>query len=396
MRGSMWRRRTNGSPGIGIVSNEFFDLELGRMGGFGWAARRSAETFARAPELGLRPVLLAGRGELRPTARELRSNGVPVLPYEESRRYRRLLRAASTSVVLTIDFRPNYLPVLDAVAQTPLVVWVRDPRTPDDDAKLATLRIPSSPATPPGVAPMDCTLLAPYVARASARGVGVLLAGTAPALAAAKVRGSYGVDVDDVPLLPNPLDLVAERPEPSGRPSVVFLGRLDPVKRPWLFVELARRFPQVDFLVLGQPHFTGEGSWEPRGLPGNVRILGHVDGEEKTRLLSSASALVNTAIHEGLAVSFLEALHCGTPIVSCQDPEGVVSRFGVYAGRWDGDGLDSLDAFGDALGRLLDDSDLRLRLGAEGRSWVRATHTREEFLSTFVRLTASLSQTAAA
>jgi glycosyltransferase involved in cell wall biosynthesis len=154
-------------------------------------------------------------------------------------------------------------------------------------------------------------------------------------------------------------------------------------------VELARRFRGADFLMLGQAHFAGSGSWLPTDVPDNVQLLGHVDGDSKRRALASSWIVVNTSIHEALSVALLEALHCGTPIVSCLDPEQVTSRFGLYAGRWDGDGLDGLDVLSDAIARLLDDDDLRLRLGNEGREWARRTHTREQFLAAFARLTES-------
>jgi hypothetical protein len=85
-------------------------------------------------------------------------------------------------------------------------------------------------------------------------------------------------------------------------------------------------------------------------------------------------------------VSFLEALAWETPILSCQNPENVSSRFGVYVGCWNGTGLESVPAFAGGLRRLLDSAPLRDRLGAEGRQWVAAIHTRTRFLETFADL----------
>ena len=129
--------------------------------------------------------------------------------------------------------------------------------------------------------------------------------------------------------LPYPLDFDRGEITKSPKPRVVFLGRLDPIKRPWVFVELAREFPHVEFLLLGQSHFHGPGDWEPTNIPHNVRFLGHVGGEEKRALLASAWLLVNTSIHEALPVSFLEALVFQIPIVSCQNPEDIVSLSGA-------------------------------------------------------------------
>ncbi|MCZ7588718.1 MAG: glycosyltransferase [Gaiella sp.] len=146
----------------------------------------------------------------------------------------------------------------------------------------------------------------------------------------------------------------------------------------------------MEFVIFGRPHFSGPGSWHPTRLPANVSLFGHLDGEAKRRMIGSAWMLANTSIHESLPVSFLEALHCGTPIVSYQDPESVTSRFGAYVGSWEGSGLDALDTFADAVQQLLDDEDVRLGLGAAGRDWVRANHTPERFLAEFGALAGAL------
>ena len=289
---------------MAIVGNEFFDRGVGRMGGFGWAAQRSAECFASDPELGLSPLLLAGQGELRPDV-AAQSNGVPLLGYDTTRRYVRAVRDAKPALALTIDYRPNYLPVLRALERVPIVVWVRDPRTPEDMTRIATLAVPGSAEQPAGIGAIDCTSLGPFVEEVAATGTRVVVASPAAELATAKVGPAYGLTMGDV---------------------------------------------------------------------------------EKSEVLASAWMLVNTSIHEGLPISFLEALHHATPVVSCQDPERITSRFGVYVGRWDGSGLDALGTFADAVQRLLDDARLRARLGEEGREWVRATHTREHFGSALAQL----------
>jgi len=202
-----------------------------------------------------------------------------------------------------------------------------------------------------------------------------------------------GMSVDNFPLLPNPVVKRVGSVQKSEYPRVVFLARLDPPKRPWLFAELARMFPEVEFLMAGKLHYHGYGAWEPGELPPNVKLLGHIDGPEKARLLSSSWLLVSTSIHEGLAVSFLEALACETPILALTNPGGVVSNYGHFAGRYDGDGLDSLPSLAAGLDRLLSDACHRQRLGRSGREWVESTHSPERFLSSFRELCARVGVT---
>jgi glycosyltransferase involved in cell wall biosynthesis len=376
--------------GVGIVANEFFDQALGRLGGFGWAASASAKSLGGSRALDRHPIFLAGRGGLGSDRPERHESGIPLVRYDDDHaRYSRRLARARLGMLLTIDYRPNYLPVLEACA-LPTIVWIRDPRGPADLDRIATLKMPRGGEVPQGVGAIDCRSLGAYVARAGSLGVRVAFASPAPGLVAPRLRATYGVEPTAVRFLPNPVATVDAVAPEAERPRVAFLGRLDPIKRPWVFVQLARRFPRVEFALLGRPHFSGPGSWLPTRLPENVSVLGHVGGERKRDLLGSAWMVVNTSIHESLPISFLEALHCGTPIVSCQDPEGVTSRFGAYVGRWDGSGLDALDAFSDAIGRLVDDRDARRRLGESGREWARASHTPERFLSAFTSLAGSL------
>jgi len=375
---------------LGIVANEFFDRDVGRIGGFGWAAARVARCFNEDPELGVDVVFLTGEVsevKIAEGGAERIVHGTRLLGLEgDASRYARRVRRERLDLLLLIDYRPSYQSAIRARRRTPVILWSRDPRPPEDVARVRALEIPGAPGIQPqGVSPIDCTSFARVVRQARWWRRKVLVATTTPFLHA-KVPGTYGIEPRDIFTLPNIIDVPSGPARKSASPTVVFLARLDPYKRPWIAVELARLFPEATFLFLGQTHFRGAGSWTPSDLPVNVKLLGHTDGAEKEAALAAAWALVNTSIHEGLPVSFLEALAWETPILSCQNPEDVASRFGVYVGRSDGTGLESLPAFAGGLRRLLDDTPLREGLGAEGRQWVAATHSRSRFLEAFADL----------
>ena len=124
-----------------------------------------------------------------------------------------------------------------------------------------------------------------------------MLFGTPASFLRGKVKGTYGVADAEVDILPNIIDIEPGEVVKSEKPTVVFLARLDPYKRPWLFVELARRFPHVEFIFMGKSHFQGKGAWEHSAatLPCNVRMMGHVQGQEKIQILSQAWVLINTS-----------------------------------------------------------------------------------------------------
>ncbi|MBS1212880.1 MAG: putative glycosyl transferase, group 1 family protein [Proteobacteria bacterium] len=299
---------------------------------------------------------------------------------------RRTVGERRPDLLLTIDFRGAYLPILFAWPRTPAIVWVRDPRTSEDIARVSSLRLPDGRSERPyGIAPIDCTSLrwVDLAARVVRR---PLHYGTVSPHLGEKIASTYGVMSRALHLLPNIVPPSLVPLQKSKRPQVIFLGRLDPIKRPWLFFDLAERFPAVEFLVLGQLHGRSNDSWQMDDTLPNVRHLGHLEGEEKERALASAWLLVNTSIHEAVAFSFFEALAHRTPIVSCQDGGGLVSRFGIYVGWAAGDGRELLPAFESAIRRMLDDTALRERLGTEGQAWVAETHSADAFVTKLLEL----------
>ncbi|MTJ12499.1 glycosyltransferase family 4 protein [Anabaena sp. UHCC 0187] len=357
------------------------------MGGFGWASRQVANCFGSDCNLGIDVVFLSGETYGQPGQSPTKIHNTPIILRDRNRlEYCRRIWAEGFDLILSIDYRPSYRSLFWLLPRTPIIVWVRDPRPPEDMAKINTARIPGfEDIQPQGLKSPDCTSLAGVVNVSKWLRRPVLFATPAPFLKD-KVLGTYGVQPPEVTFLPNIIDLEPGEVVKSEKPTVVFLARLDPYKRPWLFAELARHFPDVEFIFLGKPHFEGEGAWEANSLPSNVRLMGHVDGEEKVRILSEAWVLINTSIHEGLAVSFQESLKCETPLLSCLDPENVVSRFGIYVGRYDGTGMEAIPKFVEGLKTLLEDKELRTRLGKEGRKWVTENHNKERFVKVFYEL----------
>jgi glycosyltransferase involved in cell wall biosynthesis len=313
------------------------------------------------------------------TGGETRTDGVRLLtPCGSRLQYVRRLLDERFDLLLTVDWRNSYRSLTVALHRVPLVVWVQDPRTPYDVRRVGSLSMPGVDALPQGVDPLDCTSLRSVHRVAELTRRPIMLAGHARYLEE-KLEGTYGFRPERYHFLPDPVRVPVVRRQESATPMVLFLGRTDPIKRPWLFFELARRMPEIDFQVLGQAHFAGPGIWWADRTPPNLRLRGHVGEDTKFDLLRQAWAVVNTSIHEALPISYLEALACEVPIVAMQNPDEVVSRFGEYAGRWEGDGTAGLDHLERSLRRLLADDRLRRDRGSAGRAWVLRTHTESRF-----------------
>jgi glycosyltransferase involved in cell wall biosynthesis len=169
--------------------------------------------------------------------------------------------------------------------------------------------------------------------------------------------------------LPTPVRPSGIPVEKARHPTVCFVGRWDRRKRPEIFFELARAFPDVRFIALGQARTPAQTALLCRryGNISNLELRGFVDqfasdGVEQT--LSQSWVLVNTALREGLPRSFLEAASFKCAILSRVDPEGFASKFGHRVHN---------DDFAAGLRRLLLNGDWRRR-GEEGHTYVSSKY----------------------
>lgn len=159
----------------------------------------------------------------------------------------------------------------------------------------------------------------------------------------------------------------------SATPLVGYFGRLKKYKSVEHFLEavatLSRDRPALRAVVVG------EGDHRPAlearaaslGISDRVRFTGFVDEAEKVRLLQEVWFAVNTSSKEGWGLTVIEANACGTAVLASDVPglrdavrdgeTGLLFEYGNVADL----------AAKTAL--LLDDLELRSRLGSEAFRW---------------------------
>lgn len=173
---------------------------------------------------------------------------------------------------------------------------------------------------------------------------------------------------------------------------LLYLGRVEPAKGvlDLLGCLAAYRAASGDGatrLVMAGPPLV-----ELPATPG-LRTLGVLSESAKWDALAGAAALVMPSPFESLSIACLEAWAVGTPTL-------VDARADVLVGQTSrsGGGLWYHDAAGftAALGRLLADESLRVRLGACGRDFVRNRHRWDRVVTAYERLVSGVLEPAAA
>lgn len=175
----------------------------------------------------------------------------------------------------------------------------------------------------------------------------------------------------DIYVIPGGLDLALYRPsaEPPST-DIVFVGRLEPIKRPQLLLEaiagVRSRLGRVSAMLVGDGVLRTELESSARrlGLDEAVIFTGH--RSDAVDLLARARTFVLTSQSEGVSLSLMEALACGVPAVVANVGDlGDVLVHGVNGFLVEGD---APDAFADRLTELLSNETLRRQFATAARS----------------------------
>lgn len=109
---------------------------------------------------------------------------------------------------------------------------------------------------------------------------------------------------------------------PQDRPLLACVGALIPRKGQVFAIEALAELPQAELLLAGSG--ADEAMLSARaaalGLTDRVHFLGAVPHGELPRVLSAADVFVLPTASEGLANAWVEALACGTPVVTTPIP----------------------------------------------------------------------------
>jgi glycosyltransferase involved in cell wall biosynthesis len=154
---------------------------------------------------------------------------------------------------------------------------------------------------------------------------------------------------------------------------VAYMGRLAAYKRVDVLLRamarLSDRFPQAEILVVGRGAARAELERLARelGIADRTRFTGFVSDEERDALLAECRVCVCASEKEGWGLTVIESNRLGTPVVASDAPglrdsvrDGETGLLAPYG---------DVDAFAAAIGRLLEDDDLALRMSRAALRW---------------------------
>jgi glycosyltransferase involved in cell wall biosynthesis len=193
----------------------------------------------------------------------------------------------------------------------------------------------------------------------------------------------YGIDVDGWRPTPTIQRRAAALRTEAGRPIVLFAGRHVPYKGVDVLIRAVASLP-LDVVLLGDGRMRRE--WEALAAaqagPAKYTFRGEVDDEEMRAWLAASRVMVLPSVTRAEAFGFvqLEAMACGTPVISTTVKSGVpwVNESGLVVAP--GDVL----ALREAIARITMDDALAARVGAAGEARARSEFSMSRMAERFV------------
>lgn len=197
------------------------------------------------------------------------------------------------------------------------------------------------------------------------------------------LKEGFGLEATPLPMpCPGPTETEYNIPSDNGSEPfrVAWVGRVAPVKRLEVLLDVAERLPDVRFEVAGQSDASESYTrplFERARAMQNVTLHGHVGRDRMPGYFRAASILCCTSDYEGFPNTFLEAWSYGLPIVSTVDPDNLITErgLGVYSAN-------SQQAV-QAILRFKQDHELRKSMSANARNYYLEYHAPDQAMPRF-------------
>lgn len=337
---------------VGLLVEEFYDEELGGFGGYGILAREYIAKYIPNQDIEIE-VIIGSNKEKK--VRTIEKYGIKIhyLPKNYSskldidfiyfNRVKKFFKEQNFDIYLSIEMSRIAYEVMRIEKNKKLIMWIQDPRPLSDWEEIRT--VSNS---------LEYNSYLNYYLKwekkiqtllKKLREENRLILISQGEFLKEKAKNLYKFpEKIKIKYFPNPIEINDNFDINEKKDSILFLGRLTAVKRPWIYFELAKILPNYKFYVCGSGEDLKEIIQKYKDIK-NLEFMGQVSGKEKERLLKECKVLVNTSIHEAIPVSFLEAISYGEKIVSCQNPDDITKNNGYYTGVILGDGYESIDKF---------------------------------------------------
>jgi len=170
---------------------------------------------------------------------------------------------------------------------------------------------------------------------------------------------------------------------------VLWVANMRAVKRPEMALEIARRAPEISFIMVGgavrkHERYYRQVIQQAEAIP-NLTCTGFLPFAEADRLFEQATVFLNTSAVEGFPNTYLQAWSRGVPVVGSFDPDEAICRHGL------GVHFRAVDEAVEAIRTLCNAEATMLQaLGERATQYIRENHSTDVVVGQLEALLESL------
>lgn len=172
--------------------------------------------------------------------------------------------------------------------------------------------------------------------------------------------------------------------ERSHPPIITWIGSLTDVKKPEIFIEIAKKLPNYHFQLIGG--YIGTNKKYSTLLRDAIKLsnfeyIGVVPFDKIEKYLKKSDILTNTSLFEGYPHAFIQAWNYQIPVVSLNvNPDEIITKYNL--------GFCSLtvEQMIKDIETILTDEVLHAKLGMNGKNYVIRKHDFNKILPLYLEL----------
>ncbi|MBN1253043.1 MAG: glycosyltransferase [Bacteroidales bacterium] len=169
----------------------------------------------------------------------------------------------------------------------------------------------------------------------------------------------------------------------SKKKHIIWIGRLDKVKQPYFYSELAKKFPEENFIMIAPVIKEDEKfGLEFKKSIQNIKNLKHIEyvsPDKITDYYKSAKAYVITSYTEGFSNTMAEAMANYCPVLSLNiNPDNIFSKYeiGFCANN-------NSKLFYEYFEKIINNVDLRTKFATNALNYLIENHNKEKIITKF-------------
>jgi glycosyltransferase involved in cell wall biosynthesis len=172
----------------------------------------------------------------------------------------------------------------------------------------------------------------------------------------------------------------------ENRPNILWIGRIDKIKNPEIFIEMAGKYLEEKFLmiapiILDDTEYGKKIQAEALKLP-NLEFIDFVNPNDIDRYYKKAKIYVMTSESEGFSNTMLEAMANKCPVLSYKvNNDSIITKYNL---GFCADG--NLIHFYNDFEKMLDNNILLREFGENASRYLYENHMKAEIIDRFIRL----------